>query len=103
MKEPIDDWAPIPERYCAKLGWRPLRYALLGAVQAMTVAVLLSALQGFLFGLTSAFYGSHEPGWDAAVKLSTIMLFMGVIPVGGTGFVIGMVIGLLKGDETRRA
>lgn len=101
MKEPIDEWAPLPEKAAVPSGWRPLKYALIGAVLAVAVAVLLSAVWGFIFGLNSAFYGSHKPGWDGAAIRAMIMFFFGGFPIAGIGFVIGLVVGLVKSDPER--
>jgi hypothetical protein len=96
MKEPIDDWGPPPKKDAAYHPWRSLTWGLLGAVSAVALAVLLSALRGLFFGQVSAFYGTYEPGWNAAAKMAIFMFFLGGLPIAGIGFAVGLVVGLVK-------
>jgi hypothetical protein len=95
VKEPVDDWLPLPKKGASD-PWRPLKWGLIGAVSAVAGAVLLAALRGFFFGQVSSFYGTYEPGWDAAYARAGFMLLLGGLPISGLGFAGGIIAGLVK-------
>jgi hypothetical protein len=99
MKEPIDDWAPLPAKASAPSGWRPLKCALLGTILAVAGAVLIAAIYGSVFGMASSFYGHHKPGLDGAYIFAMIAFFFGGLPAAGIGFVVGLVVGLVKNPD----
>jgi hypothetical protein len=96
MKEPIDDWEPVSEKCRPNSAWRPLKWGLIGAVSAVALAVLFSAIYGSIYGMASAFYGHHKPGLDGAYIYAIIMFFFGGLPIAGIGFMVGLVIGVVK-------
>ena len=97
MKEPIDDWGPLPQKGAANPAWRPFKCGLVGAASAVAGAVLLAALHGLFLGFHPApIYGSYEAGLNAAATMAVFVFFMGGLPIAGIGFAVGFVVGMVK-------